>query len=46
MTNAVRLQARCCGADAEPDKLEERGVWRALRSDADADEGALAVTYF
>ena len=43
MTNAVRLQARCCGADAEPG---EKGVWRALRSDADADEGAHAVTYF
>ena len=46
MTNAVRLQARCCGANAEPDELGERGVWRALWSDADADEGAFAVTYF
>ena len=36
MTSAVRLQARCSGADAEPDELGERGVWRALRSDADA----------
>ena len=39
MTNAGRLQARCCGADAEPDELGERVVLRALRSDADADEG-------